>query len=357
MAGINLHRGNRVTPGSLWQRVVGGKLFWPVATLAAVLLFNLIFTPGFADLTVREGRLSGSLIDILRNAAPVMLVALGMTLVIATGGVDLSVGAVMALSGAVAAGMITGSEHTALRDLPLTGSFTAAAALALAVSLAAGLWNGALVAILEVQPIVATLILMVAGRGLAQLINDGQNISFEDPAFVFLANGSLFGLPLPIVLVAVALVLSWLVTRRTALGLFIEAVGNNATASRYVGIDTRKVKLFVYGYCGLCAGLAGLLGASEIKVADSNNAGLYLELDAILAVVIGGTALAGGRFSFFGSLLGAVLIQTVTTMINTRGIPAEYSRILKALVVLGVCLLQSEAFRQSIVRRLTRERP
>ena len=133
--------------------------------------------------------------------------------------------------------------------------------------------------------------------------------------------------------------------------LFIEAVGNNETASYFAGVNARGVKLFVYAFCGLCAGVAGLIEASAIKAADANNAGLYLELDAILAVVLGGTALTGGRFNLLGSLVGALIIQTLTTTILTRGVPVQYTLVVKAVVVLAVCLLQSEPFRARLVNR------
>jgi ribose/xylose/arabinose/galactoside ABC-type transport system permease subunit len=324
---------------SLGGREIWGKLKWPLVALGLVLLFNLIFTPGFFRLEIKNGRLYGSLIDILNRAAPVMLLSIGMTLVIATGGVDLSVGALMAIAGAIAALSIT----------RLHFSIWAVIAMSLAAALLAGLWNGLLVAFLEVQPIVATLILMVAGRGIAQLLTDGQIITFENKPFEFLAGGSLCALPFTITIVVLVFALAALLTRKTALGLFIEAVGDNETASRYSGINTRSVKLLVYAFCGFCAGVAGLIVASDIKAADTNNAGLYLELDAILAVVIGGTALTGGRFYLLSSLIGALLIQALTTTILTRGIPVEFTLVVKALVIVAVCLLQSETFRQSLL--------
>ena len=314
---------------------IWSHLKWPLAALALVLLFNLLFTPGFFHFELREGRLYGSLVDILNRGAPVMLVSLGMTLVIATGGVDLSVGAIMAITGAVAALLLTKAG----------GALWMVIGMSLLVALAAGVWNGLLVAGLEIQPIVATLILMVAGRGVAQLLTNGQIITFENKTFEFVGNGSLFGLPFTVTLVAATLTFIALLTRCTALGLFIEAAGNNPTASHYSGINTRVVKTLVYAVCGCCAGLAGLLVTADIKAADANNAGLYLELDAILAVVIGGTALTGGRFVLLGSIVGAVLIQSLTTTILTRGVSPQLTLVVKAAVVIVVCLLQAPKFR------------
>ena len=317
------------------------SLFWPLVALGALLLFNLLFTEGFARLTIRNGHVYGSLVDILKLSSRVMLVSLGMTLVIATAGVDLSVGAVVAIAGSLAAKLLVQEQA----GLPLALAATSGLCLVL------GAWNGALVAWLGVQPIVATLILMVAGRGIAQLLTDGQIITVESPGFSFIAGGHFLGLPFPVTLVATMWLITVALTRGTAMGLFIESVGNNETASRFSGVNARAVKMFVYMFTGFCAGMAGLIEASDIKAADANNAGLYIELDAILAVVIGGTPLTGGRFNLPGSLVGALLIQTLSTAIKMRSVPVEYTLVVKAVVVLGVCLLQSEELRNLIWRK------
>jgi simple sugar transport system permease protein len=316
------------------------RVFWPLLGLLLLLLFNQVATPGFFALSIRNGQVHGSLIDILNQGSKVMVLALGMTLVIATGGVDLSVGAVMAIAGAVAARLDAGGMGGA-----------AAIAIALVVGLAAGAWNGVLVASLGIQPIIATLVLMVAGRGVAQLITDGQIIDLHDPLLNFIGNGSFLGLPFPVLIVLGLLLLTAALTRRTSLGLFLEAAGDNERASHASGVPVRAVKFWVYGFCGLCAGVAGLLAAANIKCADANHAGLYLELDAILAVVVGGTALTGGRFYLAGSLVGALLIQTLTTTMYARNVSAEVAPVPKALVIIAVCLLQSEKFRGWFRRR------
>jgi ribose/xylose/arabinose/galactoside ABC-type transport system permease subunit len=246
----------------------------------------------FFRIEVRDGRLYGVLIDILNHGSKVMLLALGMALVIATSGVDLSVGAVMAIAGAVAAQMIN------MEGVP----FPVVIAASLGVALLAGIWNGLLVGGFNVQPIVATLILMVAGRRVAQLITGGQIITFTDPRLTYVGNGSLFGLPFPVLLSLAMLAITIVLTRKTAIGLFIESVGDNQRASLYAGVNAASIKFFVYVFSGFCAGLAGLVAASNIKCADANHAGLFLELDAILAVVVGGTALTGGRFYLAGRL-------------------------------------------------------
>jgi galactofuranose transport system permease protein len=325
----------------IFQTATWRKLQWPLLALGLVLLYNFIFTNDFFELTVRDGRLYGSVVDIFNRASPVILLALGMTLVIATGGVDLSVGAVMAIAGAVAALLVT---QTAL-------PVAAIVAASLGVAVIAGLWNGVLVGVFEVPPIVATLILMVSGRGIAQLLTGGQIITFENRSLEFIGRGGFLGLPFAITLVVIALLAVVFLQTKTAAGLFIESTGDNETASRYAGVNTRVVKLLAYSFCALCAGIAGLIVTTNIAAADANNAGLWLELDAILATVIGGTALTGGRFYPLGSIIGAILIQTLTTTILTKGVPVEFTLVVKAVVIIAVCLLQSEEFRKLVWRR------
>jgi simple sugar transport system permease protein len=311
------------------------SLFWPAVGLLLLLAFNFFFTEGFFHVEVRDGRLYGVLIDILNHGSKVMLLSLGMALVIATGGVDLSVGAVMAIAGAVAAQLINKA------GVP----FPVVILATLGVAVAAGCWNGLLVGGFKVQPIVATLILMVAGRGIAQLITDGQIITFDDARLTYIGNGSLLGLPFPVWLSMAMLGLTVALTRKTAIGLFIESVGDNQTASTYAGVNASTVKFLVYVFSGLCAGLAGLVEASNIKCADANHAGLFLELDAILAVVVGGTSLTGGRFYLVGAIVGALFIQTLTTTMYMRSVSPDIAPVPKALAILAVCLLQSPQLR------------
>jgi simple sugar transport system permease protein len=182
---------------------------------------------------------------------------------------------------------------------------------------------------------------MVAGRGIAQLITNGQIITVYYRPFFYIGGGWLLGFPFAIFIAVFVFILAQVFTRRTALGLFIESVGGNTQASWYAGINERAVKLFSFIFCGFCAGVAGLIICSNIKSADANNAGLNTELDAILAAVIGGTSMAGGKFSLSGSLIGALLIQTLTTTIYAFGVPPEVSLVVKSLVVVLVCFLQS----------------
>ncbi|MER6173225.1 ABC transporter permease [Streptosporangium sp. NPDC001681] len=334
------------------NRLAGHRLLWPVLVLVLLLATNVAFTDGFLSVQMKDGHLYGSLIDIIRFGAPLILVAVGMTLVIATGGIDLSVGSMVAISGALACLRI--SE---LDDQNAVGGVLAAIGLALVLSLVLGVWNGFLVAGIGIQPIIATLILMVAGRGLAQLVTDGQIITVNSVPYKLVGGGYWLTVPFCILLVLVVLAVTAFLTRRLALGLLIESVGGNAEASRLAGIRSRGLIIVVYAFCGLCAGIAGLMISSNVSSADGNNAGLWIELDAILAVVIGGTSLAGGRFSLGGTVLGALIIQTLTTTIYSIGVPPETTLLFKALVVTLVCLLQSPTFREKVFHRRGRGVP
>ncbi|WP_442895639.1 ABC transporter permease [Bradyrhizobium sp. AZCC 1719] len=314
------------------QRLLQSRGLAQIVALLVILAIDRAVSPQFFDLRMQDGRLFGSLIDVLNRGAPVALLALGMVLVIATRGIDLSVGAVMAIAGAIAASLADAY------GLPL------ALAAALGAGLLCGLWNGFLVAVLGIQPIVATLILMVAGRGVAQLITEGRIVTFTASDLVWLGNGAVFGVPTPVVVVLGMLVVTGAVVRGSALGLLIEATGGNARASELAGIGTRTMILAVYVWCGLCAALAGVIAAADIMGADANNAGLWLELDAILAVVIGGTSLFGGRFSLVLAMVGALIIQAMNTGILLSGYPPEFNLLVKAAVVLIVLLLQSPRF-------------
>lgn len=306
------------------------RLLPQIATLIVVLGLNVTLFPDFFDLSFQNGRLYGSLIDVFNRGAPVALLAVGMTLVIATKGIDLSVGAVVAICGAVAAASIAGGHSAAF-----------AVAAALAVGMLCGIWNGFLVAILGIQPIIATLVLMVAGRGIAQLITEGAILTFTDEGLIFIGSGTAFGLPMPIVTWITFGLLVTLLVRRSALGLLIESIGVNRQASQLAGVRTTALLIASYLLVGLCAAIAGLIVAADIKGADANNAGLWLELDAILAVVVGGNSLLGGRFSILGSLLGAVIIQAVNTGILTSGFPPEYNLIIKAVIIVVILVIQS----------------
>ncbi len=344
------------------RKITESKLFFPTLTLALILLFDLITVPNFFSIQIRNGNLYGSLIDIFRNASAVMLLSIGMTLVIATGGVDLSVGAVMAIAASVAALLM--NPYVLATELPPhlmklinDPQFTyqplwIVIIVTLIVATICGLWNGLLVAYVRIQPMVATLILMIAGRGIAQLITNGVRIQIFYEPYAFIGQGWKI-LPFSLYLVAFVFVIAWIITRRTAIGLFIESVGINFRSSYFSGIDEKKIKLLAYSFCGLCAGIAGLVASSNIKTSDAYNIGMTLELDAILAVVIGGTVMGiGGRFSLLASLIGAVVIQAITTSMYAIGVQAFALQAIKGLVVIFVILLYSEQVR-GFIRKLT----
>jgi simple sugar transport system permease protein len=317
------------------RRLTSMPLTWPLVTLVCILFFNFLFTPGFFHLELKDGHLFGSLVDIVKNAAPVMIIATGMTLVIATGGIDISVGAVVAIAGAIA-GILVARYHAPLLlvlVLPL---------------IAAALCGAFLIVGFGIQPIIATLILMVMGRGLGQLIIGGRVLWFRMASFEYLGTGYLLGLPVRIFVAAGLLALLAMALRFTPLGLFIQATGGSAKASRYSGLSVGLVKFVVYTFSGLCAGVAGLVLTANIHGSDAALVGMYVELDAILAVVIGGTSMNGGKFNLLGSLVGALIIQSLTTTIFTKGVPVQLTLVVKAAVVVIVILLQSGEFRRQL---------
>lgn len=329
------------------EKITKSRIFLPLVILGIVILFNLLFNRSFFNITIKDGHFFGSLIDVLNRSTYLVLLAIGLTLVIATGGggIDISVGAVVAISGAVAAALFAESET------PAIGIFLAIG-ISLFVSMLFGAWNGILVAKIGVQPVVATLILMVAGRGIAQLITDGQILYIKYPAFFFLgSNGYILGLPFSIYIASFVFIITMIVLKKTALGLFIESIGCNSVSSKIAGINVNKIKFLTYVFSGLCAGIAGLLIASNVKSADANNAGLFMELDGILAVVIGGTSLKGGRFYLPGSIVGAITIQCLTTTMYSIGVSPYVMTFVKSLVIIGIFFIQSEEIKALIKNR------
>ena len=314
-----------------------------VALLAIILLCGLISGGSFFKLQIVDGHLYGRLIDILRNGSKYVILAVGMTMVLATGGTDISVGSVMAISGAIACSIVDE------RILPfLGGNVAAAVVLALLAGALCGVWNGFLVAKLKVQPIVATMILLTAGRGIAQLISDGKIVTITSDAYYFISGGYLLGLPIPFFIAMFVVALVLLLTKRTAFGLAVESIGVNADSSRLAGIKVERNLWLIYILCGTLAALSGLIESAGIKGADCNNCGLMIEMDGILAVAIGGTSLSGGRFSIISSVLGALVVQTITTTILAFGIAPELTRVFKAIIVVVICLAQSQAFAEKM---------
>jgi simple sugar transport system permease protein len=345
----------------LLKRIRENRVFWPLVALALILIADALFAPGFFKIGIVDGHLFGNLIDVFNNSAPLMLVAIGMTMVIATGGVDLSVGAVIAISAAMGAVLINPALGTKLisNDILTKDATNTPLWLIVLADLGAGtlcgLWNGLLVSRGKIQPMVATLILMVAGRGIAQLITNGQIMTIYYTPYFFFGNGFIFGLPVSIYIVAIVFLFAWVLVRKTSIGMFIEAVGGNAKATYYSGISEKNIKLFVYVFCGFCAAIAGLILSSYVHSADGNNNGLNYELDAILSVVIGGTLMSGGRFSLLASVIGALVIWTFTITMYTFGVPANALLAGRAVLVLVVILLYSDYARRFLNRFVDRK--
>jgi ribose/xylose/arabinose/galactoside ABC-type transport system permease subunit len=352
---------------SFLRRFRESRIFWPFMAWVIILLFNAIVKPSFFKLSIMQdpvygNHLYGNLIDILNNGAPLILVSIGMTLVIATGGIDLSVGAVIAISAAMGAVLINpalGQKLISNEILTRNATNTPLPLIILADlagGILCGLWNGFLVTRARIQPMVATLILMVAGRGVAQLITNGQIMTIYYTPYFWFGNGYILGLPVSIYIVALVFILVWTLVRKTAIGLFMESVGTNAKSTYYSGINEQNVKLLAYVVCGICGAIAGLILSSYVHSADGNNNGMYYELDAILAVVMGGTFLMGGRFSIFASIMSAIVIWTFTVTVYSLGVPANALLAAKAVLVLVVILLYSDFARRLMNRLFERRR-
>lgn len=315
------------------------SLFLPVVALLVLLTFNALFVDGFLTIQLTEdGRLYGRLIDILNRSCSLVILALGMTFVIATAGIDISVGAVVAISAAVVCSLI-GGRGDGVAETPMFLAILAA----VGVGVLCGIWNGLLVAKFKIQAMVATLILMTAGRGVAQLMTGGQIITVYYKPFEYI-SGVIPGNILPtniFIALAMVLLVAFLM-KKTSIGLFIQSVGINPTAARYAGINVTMVIFLVYAFSGLCAGVSGLIESSLIRAADANNAGLNMEMDAILAVALGGTLLSGGKFYIGGSVIGAITIQTLTTTMYALGVSSDQLPVVKAAAVIIICLIQSK---------------
>ena len=297
-----------------FKKITSQRLFLPIFCLALVLLVNIVTTPNFFAIEVRNGVLYGYLIDIINRASELVILAVGMTLVVSSSaGTDISVGAIMAVSAAVCCNLLTGGERAATAYAnPLILGFLAA----LIVGAAIGCFNGFLVAKLNIQPMVATLIMFTAGRGIAQLITDGQITYVRVDSYRTLgASLPGFPVPTPFIVAVVVVALTSLLLKKTALGMYIQSVG-----------------------------LSGLIASSRIYSADANNIGLNMELDAILAVAIGGNSLGGGKFSLAGSVIGAYTIQALTTTLYAMHVSSDQVPVYKAIVVVIIVALQSPGF-------------
>jgi galactofuranose transport system permease protein len=303
---------------SLRSRLLHGQ--GPLTALLLLVLANAVLTKNFYA--------SNNLWNILLQITPTMLVAVGMTFVIATGGIDLSVGSLMAIASAVAA---TNLGHG-------TGF---AILLGMSVAAAIGTANGALIATLRIQPIIITLAVLIAGRGIAQVIsNGGELIPIDNASFEELGRGRLGGIPVQVIVATLVAAAAAVILRRTVLGRHILAVGGNEKAAALSGVNVWATKIIVYAMSGALAGLAGLIESARLGASDAAKVGLNIELDAIAAVVVGGTLIEGGTATIFGTIVGALIMQVITTSLNMLLIPYEWSLVVKGAVMLGVMYSQ-----------------
>lgn len=329
------------------KKITSARLFLPIVCLVAVLLINVIKTPDFFNVSIRNGVLYGYIVDVINRASELVILAIGMTLVTAaSGGQDISVGAIMAVAAAVCCQILSGGEVSVTA---FANPVILAVVVALLASALCGAFNGFLVAKLNIQPMVATLILFTAGRGIAQLVTNGQ-ITYIRVDSYKMAGGYIGSCPVPtpIFFAIIAVILVNLILKKTALGLYIESVGINGKAARLVGLNSTMIKFLTYVICGVLAGIAGIVASSRIYSADANNIGLNLEMDAILAVALGGNFLGGGKFSLVGSVIGAYTIQALTTTLYAMNVKADQLPVYKAIVVVIIVTLQSEVFKKFV---------
>jgi ribose/xylose/arabinose/galactoside ABC-type transport system permease subunit len=316
--------GTAASRGDAWRRqwTVWAQRYGALAVLVALFVYNAIETPYFLT---RQSLL----FVLLRQAAPIAIVAVGMAIVIGTAGIDLSVGSVMAIAGQVGATLV-------LHDHP----FLLAMVAALLVAALCGLFNGTLVARFQVQPIIATLILFIAGRGIAQLITGGELQPLSNPDFQWIGLARPFGVPAQVIIAFLVALVAWLVMRLTVYGRQVLAVGGNETASRLSGVPAARVKLLAYVTSGFLAGLVGLIAVSANSASDANNTGVGIELDAIAAVAVAGTPLTGGKVTVWGAVVGAVMLKLLQNTLIAHGITKEVAQVIEGSVILAALWLQ-----------------
>lgn len=335
---------------SALKKLTSMRLFLPLVCLVIIIVVAAVTIPDFLSVSLRNGVPYGYPVDVINRASELVILAVGMTLVTAaSGGQDISVGAVMAVAAAVCCQILSGGEVSVnALAAPIALAFLAA----VVASALCGAFNGFLVARLGIQPMVATLILYTAGRGIAQLITNGQITYIRVDSYqVFGSYMGKFPIPTPVIIAVLVVVIVYLILKKTALGLYIESVGINGTASRLVGLNSTMIKFLTYVICGVLAGVAGFVASSRIYSADANNIGLNLEMDAILAVALGGNVLGGGKFSLMGSVIGAYTIQALTTVLYGMNVSSDQLPVYKALVVVVIVVLQSPVFQRILAER------
>lgn len=339
-----------------FKKLTKKRLFLPIFSMILVMCINVIYDIAsgnmplqFFMITIKNGVLYGRLIDVLNRGSEIAILAIGMTLVVsASAGTDISVGSVMSLYAGVCCMILAGYGNVNVSEYahPLIVGIVAG----IAVTCVCGLFNGFMVAYLNIQPMVATLILWSAGRAIGLLLCNSQIVYVRVPSFQKI--GAYVGIiPTPIIVAAICIAVAALVLRMTALGTYIQSVGINKRASRIAGFNSARIILLCYVICGLCAGLAGMVATSRIYSADTNNIGLNMEMDAILSVALGGNSLGGGKFSLAGSIIGAFTIQAITTTLYALGVSSAQAPVFKAIVVILIVVIQSEPFKAYFKKR------
>lgn len=326
-------------------------LFLPIFCLILVLLVNLIKSPAFFSISVKNGVLYGRLIDVINRGSEIAILAIGQTLVVAvSAGTDISVGSVMSLSACSCCMLLAGYGNNSVNELAVP--MIVGMLFGVFMGGVCGAFNGGLVSKLKIQPMVATLILYTAARAVGLLLCNNQITYIRYEPYQYLGN-FIPGCPIPTPVLA-AIVLIIIVTillRKTALGLYIQSVGINAKAARISGINSDIICFVCYLICGLCAGFAGIIASSRIYSADSNNIGLNYELDAILAVALGGNSLGGGKFNLAGSIIGAYTIQAITTTLLAMGVSTDQAPVFKAIIVVIIVVVQAPVFKAYIANK------
>jgi ribose/xylose/arabinose/galactoside ABC-type transport system permease subunit len=299
------------------------------ALAACILLFiiNCIFTPHFWSFQTLSLN--------LQQMSATAIVAIGMTLVIGTGGIDLSVGAVMAIVGVLAPLIFLHMQNQVLGNI--LGFI-----LPLIVAAICGVFNGWLVARVKVQAIIATLILFLAGRGIAQVITNGAGQPFTDPGFQWIGLASFLRIPIQAYLMLVLVAIFALIVNKTTLGRYIAAIGGNASAARLAGVPVMRTTWTVYIINAVLAGIAGFIVIALTSNADPSSIGLNYELNAIAAVAIGGTSLLGGKPKIVGTFIGALITQLIYTALVGNNIPQEVSLVANAVLIIGAVYLQTQ---------------
>lgn len=295
------------------------KSFSLPIVILILFLFNSIFTDNFLAAT--------TMWNILLHVSTTALVAIGMTLVIATGGIDLSVGAVMAIGAVVSTFLLDYNIFVII-----LGTIIICALI--------GLFNGAIISYIGVQPIVVTLAIMIAGRGIAQVLTDGYLVSFSNPSYEWIGKGKILEIPVPVILMFLVAITAFIIIRYMTFGRYIEAIGDNEQAAELAGINVKKIKMIVYIAAAVLAALAGMIETARMAAADATRIGELIELDAIAAVVVGGTLMTGGKPFIWGTVFGAILMGIISTTFNMNNIPYSFSLIIKAVIIVGAIYLQ-----------------